>query len=99
MNSGEASALPVVSSLTSESRRHEGLVSLEDSCMKMSAVSGKWESSKRLDSQPARGALLTKGPDSSFAEAHRGVSSEPTHMEDEVKDQEDEVEDGRDKCA
>ena len=44
-----------------------------------------------------RGALLTKGPDSSFAEAHRGFSSEPIHIEDEVKDQEDEVEDGRDK--
>ena len=44
-----------------------------------------------------RGALLTIGPDSSFAEAHRGLSSEPIHIEDEVKDQEDEVEDGRDK--
>ena len=44
-----------------------------------------------------RGALLTKGPDSSFAEAHRGFSSEPIHIEDEVKDQEDEAEDGRDK--
>ena len=40
------------------------------------------------------GALLTKGPDSSFAEAHRGFNSEPIHTEDEVKDQEDEVEDG-----
>ena len=44
-----------------------------------------------------RGALLTKGPDSSFAEAHKGVSSEPIQIEDEVKDREDEVEDGRDK--
>ena len=44
-----------------------------------------------------RGALLTKGPDSSFAEAHRGFISEPIHIGDEVKDQEDEVEDGRDK--
>ena len=43
-----------------------------------------------------RGALLTKGPASSFAEAQRGFSSEPIHMEDEVEDQEDEVEDGRD---
>ena len=43
-----------------------------------------------------RGALLTKGPDSSFAEAHRGFSSESIHAEDEVEDQEDEVEDGRD---
>ena len=41
-------------------------------------------------------ALLTKGPDSSLAEAHRGFDSEPTHIEDEVEDQEDEVEDGRD---
>ena len=44
-----------------------------------------------------RGALLTKGPDSSFAEAHKGLNSEPIRIEDEVKDQEDEVEDGRDK--
>ena len=41
------------------------------------------------------GALLTKGADSSFAEAHRWFSSDPIHIEDEVKDQEDEVEDGR----
>ena len=41
-----------------------------------------------------RGALLTKESDSSFAEAHRGILSEPTHGEDE--DQEDEVEDERD---
>ena len=27
----------------------------------------------------------------------QGFSSEPTHIEDKVKDQEDEVEDGRDK--
>ena len=30
---------------------------------------------------------MTKGPDSSFAEAHMGVSSKPIHIEDEVKDQ------------
>ena len=44
-----------------------------------------------------RGALLTKGPGSSFAEAHKAFNSEPIHKEDEVKDQEGEVEDGRDK--
>ena len=44
-----------------------------------------------------RGALLAKGPDSSFGEVHRGSCSEPIHMDEEVKDQEDEVEDGRDK--
>ena len=44
-----------------------------------------------------RGELLTKGPDSSFAEAYKGFNSEPIHMEDKVKDQEVEVEDGRDK--
>ena len=44
-----------------------------------------------------REALLTKGPDSSFSEAHRGHYSEPTHIEDDVEDQEDEVEDGKDK--
>ena len=46
--------------------------------------------------ETVRGALLTKGSDSSFADAHRGLISEPTHKEDEVEDQEDEVEDGRD---
>ena len=49
------------------------------------------------DAHIVRGALLTKGSDSSFAEAHRDFNSEPTHKEDEVEDQEDEVEDGRDK--
>ena len=43
-----------------------------------------------------RGALLAKVPDSSFAEAHRGILSEPTHIESEDEDQEDEVEDERD---
>ena len=44
-----------------------------------------------------RGALLTKGPDSAFAEAHkRGLTPNRPHIEDEVEDQEDEVEDGRD---
>ena len=40
-----------------------------------------------------RGALLAKGPDSSFGEVHRGSCSGNIHMED----QEDEVEDGKDK--
>ena len=43
-----------------------------------------------------RGVLLTKGSDSSFAEAHKGILSEPTHMEGEDEDQKDEVEDERD---
>ena len=43
-----------------------------------------------------RGALLTKESDSSFAEAHKGILSEPTHIEGEDEDQEDEVEDERD---
>ena len=43
-----------------------------------------------------RGALLTKESDSSLAEAHRGILSEPTHIEGEDEDQEDEVKDGRD---
>ena len=42
------------------------------------------------------GALLTKESDSSFAEAHKGILSEATHIEGEDEDQEDEVEDGRD---
>ena len=48
-------------------------------------------SSQRHVVDSVRGALLTKGPDSSFAEAHSGFSSEPIHVEDVVKDQEDEV--------
>ena len=43
-----------------------------------------------------RGALLTKESGSSFAEAHKVLLSEPTHIESEDEDQEDEVEDGRD---
>ena len=38
-----------------------------------------------------RGVLLAKGPDSSFVEAHKGFSSEPIRIEDEVKDQENGV--------
>ena len=47
-----------------------------------------------LIGQRVRDVLLAKVPDSSFAEAHRGFSSELTHVEDEVKHQEEEVEDG-----
>ena len=43
-----------------------------------------------------RGALLTKESDSSFAEAHKGILSEPTHIEDEDEDHDDEVEDEKD---
>ena len=43
------------------------------------------------------GALLAKGPDSSFGEVYRGSCSGNIHIEEEVKDQEDEVEGGRDK--
>ena len=39
---------------------------------------------------------MTSESHSSFAEAHRGILSEPTHREDEVENQEDEVEDERD---
>ena len=42
-----------------------------------------------------RGAL-TKESGSSFADAHRRILSEPTHMEDEDEDEEDEIEDERD---
>ena len=41
------------------------------------------------------GALLTKESDSSFAEAHSELLSEPNHIEGEVEDQENEVEDER----
>ena len=43
-----------------------------------------------------RGALLTKESSTSFAEVHRVLVSEPTHMEGEDEDQEEEVVDGRD---
>ena len=43
-----------------------------------------------------RGALLTKVPNSSFAEVHKVLLSEPTHIESEDEDQEEEVEDERD---
>ena len=56
--------------------------------------------SKHFSSHPrtgfVRGVLSAKVPDSSFAEAHRVLLSEPTHMEDEDEDQENEVEDERD---
>ena len=32
-----------------------------------------------------RGALMTKESDSSFAEAHRGILSEPTHMKWKIR--------------
>ena len=35
-------------------------------------------------SENVRG-VMTEGPDSSFAEAHIGLLSEPTHVEDETK--------------
>ena len=40
--------------------------------------------------------LSVKVPNSSFAEAHRVLLSEPTHMKDEDEDQENEKEDERD---
>ena len=53
--------------------------------------------SSRSPAKSVRGVLLTRESDSSFAEAHRVLLSEPTHMEGKNQDQEDEVEDGRDK--
>ena len=46
MNSGEESALPMVSSSSSRSCRFKDLLSLEDSWMKISVVSENYESSK-----------------------------------------------------
>ena len=40
--------------------------------------------------------MSAKVPNPSFAEVHRGLLSEPTHMEDEDEDQENEKEDERD---
>ena len=64
-----------------------------------SDTKGDWPTTKFIEihwRETARGALLTKGADSSFAEAHRRFTSEPTHIEDEVEDLEDEEEDGWD---
>ena len=100
MNSGEKSALPMVSSSSSASHKYEGLVSLEDSWMKISVVSQKWLSLKNLGSQPVKGALMATLPISSLGEVHRGSCSGNIQMEEEkveVKVQEDEVEDGRNK--
>ena len=85
MNSGEESALPMVSSLISASCRYEGIVSLNCSWRKISVVSEWWKSSKKLGSKPVRGALLAKGPDSSLGEVHRGSCSEEIHMEEEKR--------------
>ena len=43
-----------------------------------------------------RGLFSAKVPNSSFAEVHVGLLTEPTHMEDEDEDQENEKEDERD---
>ena len=94
MNSGEESALPMVSSLISSSCKYEGLVSLDCSWRKISVVSGKWKSSMKL------GLSSLRGPDSSLAEVDRESCSEDIHMEEEkveIRVQEDEVEDVRDK--
>ena len=64
--------------------------------MKISVVSEIWLLSMTVDSYIVRVTLLTKESDSSFAEAHNAILSEPTHIEGEVEDQEDEVEDERD---
>ena len=46
--------------------------------MKISVVSEMWLSSKILGSLPVRGLFSAKVPNSSFAEAHRVLLSEPT---------------------
>ena len=43
-----------------------------------------------------RGLLSANVPNSSFAETHRVLLSEPTHMEDDDEDQGNEEEDERD---
>ena len=43
-----------------------------------------------------KGVLSGKVTNSSFAEAHRVLLSEPTHTEDEEEDQENEKEDEKD---
>ena len=48
MNSGEESALPMVSSSSSASNKYEGPASLDCSWMKISVVSEKSKSSGRL---------------------------------------------------
>ena len=62
-------------------------ISLEE----FSARSPAFQSRKTLSSEAVRGTLLTQESDSSFAEAHRVLLSEPTDIESEDEDQEDEV--------
>ena len=49
-----------------------------------------------LSSLIVRGLFSAKVPNSSFAEVHGVLLTEPTHMEDEDEDQENEKEDERD---
>ena len=51
-------------------------------------VSEIWQLSMNLGSQPVRGLFWAKAPNSSFAEVHGELPTEPTHMEDEDEDQE-----------
>ena len=81
----------MVQSLISESCKFQGLVSLEDSWMKISVVVveefGLTTCGRGVVDQRVR--LLIRG-------SAQGFCSEPIHMEDEVKDLKDEVEDERD---
>ena len=50
----------------------------------------------KLGSQPVRRLFSAKVPNSSFAEVHGELLTEPTHTADEDEDQETEKEDERD---
>ena len=63
-------------------------------CSRSAYVARRWP--RTTSRHPVRGLLSAKVPNSSFAEAHKVLLSEPTHMEDEDEDQENEKEDERD---
>ena len=82
MNSGEESALPMVSSSSSASNKYEGTASLDCSWKKISVVSEWWKSSGMLGSQPVFSA---KVPDSSFGGVPVVYCPDDDHMEEEVQ--------------
>ena len=62
--------------------------------MKISVVSEMWKLSRTLGSSPVRGVLSAKVPNSSFAEVHKVLLSEPTHVENEEENEKEDERDG-----
>ena len=80
MNSGEESALPLVSSSSSASNKYEGTASL-DSSWKMISV----EVVRELGLITCERVFLAKGPDSSFGGVPVGNCLDDDHKEEEVQ--------------